>query len=134
MIVVDENLRDPRVIKAISTWYQGKVVSVTTLRPNTIVKDDAIPALLQSANRATFVTINVTDFWGRVQPHQNYCIVAIVLPQERARETPDWLRRLFTLSEFKTKALRMGKVIRVDESHIKYYQSNRHHQSLSWPD
>jgi hypothetical protein len=111
MIIVDKNLRTPRVIKAISTWYRGKVIPViscpvgTTLRPNTIVKDDAIPALLQGANRPTFVTINVTDFWGRVPPHAGYCIIAIVLPQERAREVPDWLRGLFALPEFKTKAV-----------------------------
>ena len=56
MIVVDENLRDPRIIKGISTWYRGQVIPVTTLRPNTIVKDDVIPALLRGANRPTFVT------------------------------------------------------------------------------
>jgi hypothetical protein len=116
MIIVDKNLRTPRVIKAISTWYRGKVIPViscpvgTTLRPNTIVKDDAIPALLQGANRPTFVTINVTDFWGRVPPHAGYCIIAIVLPQERAREVPDWLRGLFALPEFKTKAVTLSPI------------------------
>lgn len=134
MIVVDENLRDPRVINAISAWYRGKVIPVTMLRPQTIVKDDAIPALLQGANRPTFVTINATDFWGRVQPHRGYCIIAIALSQERAREVPDWVRRLFRMSEFKTKASRMGKVIRLDEGSIKYYESNQQLQSLAWPD
>lgn len=132
MIVVDENLRDPRVIRAISTWYRGKVIPVTRLRPNTIVKDDAIPALLQGANRPTFVTINATDFWGQVEPHKAYCIIAVALPQERAREIPDWLRRLFRMPEFKTKASRMGKVVRLDEGSIKYYDLNRQGQLLSW--
>lgn len=58
MIVVDENLHDRRIMEAISAWYPGQVVSVTTLRPRTVIKDEAIPALLLKATQPTFVTIN----------------------------------------------------------------------------
>jgi hypothetical protein len=54
MIVVDENLHDQRIMRAISAWYPGQVVSVTTLRPRTVIKDEAIPALLLKVVQPTF--------------------------------------------------------------------------------
>jgi hypothetical protein len=45
MIVVDENLHGRLFMRAIAAWYQGQVVSITALRPGTVIKDDAIPAL-----------------------------------------------------------------------------------------
>ncbi|HJW84060.1 MAG TPA: hypothetical protein VJ754_07130, partial [Anaerolineae bacterium] len=63
MIVVDENLHDRRLIDAMSAWYSGRVISITVLRPGSVIKDEAIPALLRQASQATFVSINVADFW-----------------------------------------------------------------------
>ena len=48
-------------------------------------------------------------------------------------EVPDLLRRFFRLSAFETKALRMGKIIRLAPNHIRYYESDRRVQSLPWP-
>jgi hypothetical protein len=132
MIVVDENLHDQRIMQAISAWYPGQVVSVTTLRPNTVIKDQAIPTLLLKVAQPTFVTINATDFWKKVQPHNAYCIVTVALPKERMREVPALLlRRLFRHSDLKTKASRMGKVIRLTSSRIEYYESDRQVHALS---
>lgn len=134
MIVVDENLHDHRIMEAISAWYPGRVVSVITLRPKTVIKDEAIPTLLLKVTQPSFVTINVADFWKKVQPHSAYCIIIIVLPTERIREVPDLLRHLFRLPAFKTKASRMGKIVRLTPKLIEYYESDRHIQSLLWPD
>ena len=133
MIVVDENIHDHRIMEAISVWYPGRVISVTALRPKSVIKDDAIPGLLLKVVQPTFVTINAIDFWKKVQPHHGYCIVAIALPEERVRELPDFLRRLFRLPMFKTRALRMGKVIRLTPTRIDYYGSDRRVESLPWP-
>ena len=111
MIVIDENLHDQRVMQTVASWYPGQVVSVTTLRPGSVIKDEAIPALLLKAVQPTFITNNVADFWRKVQPHKGYCIVTVALPKERIHEVPDLLRRLFRLPEFRTRALRMGKVV-----------------------
>jgi hypothetical protein len=78
--------------------------------------------------------INVTDFWRKVRPHSEYCIVAVALPKERAREVPDLLRRFFRLPAFETKALRMGKIIRLAPNRIRYYESDQRVQSLLWSD
>ena len=67
MIVVDENIHDEAILAEISAWYCGKVISVLDLRPRTIIKDEAIPTLLLKANQPTFITINVSDFWRKVQ-------------------------------------------------------------------
>ena len=51
-----------------------------------------------------------------------------------AERVPNFLRRLFRISEFKTKALRMGKIIRLTQNGIEYYERDRRIHSLQWPD
>ncbi len=134
MIVFDENLHDQRILAAIAAWYPGQVVSVTVLRPQSIIKDEAIPELLRQAAQPTFVTINTSDFWKRIEPSRGYCIINVDLPKERIREIPALLQRLFRSSEFKTKAARMGKVVRLTPSRIEYYESDRRVRSSPWTD
>ena len=54
----------------IARWYRGTVTDITQLRPYTVMLDEAIPMLLRTVSRPTFVTINIADFWwwldGRV--------------------------------------------------------------------
>jgi hypothetical protein len=69
MIVLDENVHQQSIMDAVATWYRGRVVSITALRPSTIVKDEAIPPILRRVKQPTFVTTNVLDFWGRVSAH-----------------------------------------------------------------
>ena len=65
MIVLDEQLLGRDIDKQIARWYQGAVCFIMDLRPNTVVKDDAIPRLLQQEDQPTFVTINERDFWRK---------------------------------------------------------------------
>ena len=104
MIVFDENVHQRSIMDAVAAWYRGRVISVTVLRPDSIIKDEAIPALLRSAQRPTFVTTNVDDFWQRVSAHTRYGIVCLVLPDERLQETSALLRQLFSLPDCKTRA------------------------------
>ena len=130
MIVLDEDIHDRRIIAAISSWYPGQVVSVTRLRPQTVIKDEAIPALLRTVAYPTFVTINVGDFWKKIEPHSGYCVVNVDLPKERLREIPGLLHFLFRYPEFKTKTARMGKIVRLAPRRIEYYESNGRIHSL----
>jgi hypothetical protein len=118
MIVFDENMHQRSIMDAVAAWYRGRVISVTVLRPNTIIKDEAMPTLLCSAQRPAFVTTNVDDFWQRVPAHTRYGIVCLVLPDERLQETSFLLRQLFSLPDFKTRARRMGKVVRVSHGQL----------------
>ena len=65
MIIVDEQIHGERIRSAIAAWYSGQVESITSLRPNTVIKDDAIPTLLKQVRQPTFITINADDFWRR---------------------------------------------------------------------
>ena len=47
MIVFDENVHQRSIMDAVAAWYRGRVISVTVLRPDTIIKDEAIPTLLR---------------------------------------------------------------------------------------
>jgi hypothetical protein len=134
VIVLDENLLGLRLNNPIAIRYPGRVSYITALRPSTVIKDEAIPRLLQRLKGVTFVTTNVTDFWRRVLAHPQYSIVCLSLPNERLREVPELLRRLLRMPEFRTKAARMGKVVRVSRQQVQYYVVGAHHEHiLTWP-
>jgi hypothetical protein len=125
MIVLDESIYDHRLARSIAHWYPGQVISVIALRANTLVKDEAIPMLLQAVAQPTFVTINISVFWKILPPHTGYCIIAADLRQEDSLEVGDLLRRCLRLSEFRTKNNRMGKVILLRPKHLEYYSLER---------
>lgn len=133
MIIVDEGIHAKSLMAAIADWYPGQVTSITALRRGSIIKDDSIPALLRTVNEPTFITINVSDFWLQVEANRRYCLMAFDLPKERAREIPTLLRQLLQLPEFKTKAARMGKVVRITPSMIEFYTSRDQIQTLVLP-
>ena len=58
------------------------------------------------------------------------------LPNERLHILSPLLRQLMQLSEFSTRAKRMGKVIRVSASQLQYYerQDDRILQLDTWPE
>lgn len=124
MVVLDEQLLGRNIETEIAKWYRGAVQFIIELRPNTVIKDDAIPDILRQQNQPTFVTINERDFWRKVAINNRFCVVCFTLSDARAREIPEALRTLLRRAEFRTKANRMGKVIRVTESEISYYTFN----------
>ena len=121
MIVLDEQLPGRNLETEIARWYQGAVQFIIDLRPNTIITDDAIPELLRQQNQSAFVNINERDFWRKVAIDHRFCVVCFTLSDARVREIPQALRDLLQRTEFKTKASRMGKVIRVTKEETSYY-------------
>ena len=124
MVVLDEQLLGRDIEIEIARWYRGAVQFIIELRPHTVIKDDAIPEILRQQNQPTFVTINERDFWRKVAIDSRYCVVCFTLSDARAREIPETLRTLLRRAEFRTKANRMGKVIRVTENEVSYYTFN----------
>ncbi|MEK8016277.1 MAG: hypothetical protein VSS75_005365 [Candidatus Parabeggiatoa sp.] len=121
MIVLDEQLLGRNIELEIAKWYPGTVQFITDLRPNTVIKDDAIPTLLRLQNQPTFITINERDFWKKVVIDSHFCIVCFTVSDIHAHQIPQSLRLLYNLPEFETKTKRMGKVIRVTAQGISYY-------------
>ncbi len=125
MIVLDENVHRLAVSNAIERWYPGQVISITDLRPASTIKDEAVPTCLRRAKEATFVTTNVSDYWNKIQVSPAYCVIAIEIANERISEIPELVREILRLDAFKTKASRMGKIIRWTPTRIEYYEANR---------
>ena len=121
MIVLDENLLVLRLGNPIAAWYPGRVCSIVELDPGAIIKDEAIPTYLRRLKGATFITTNVSDFWRYIRADARYCIIGFALPNERLRELPALLRRLLHEPELKTKAKRVGKIVRVTQRQVQYY-------------
>ena len=121
MIVLDEQLLGRNIEKDIEKWYAGKVIYINELRPNTIIKDDAIPGLLRDQKKPVFITINEKDFWRKVEINERFCVICLVLPDSRVREIPELIRSLFRFPDFNTKSKRMGTVVRIADDRISYY-------------
>ena len=113
MIVLDEHLQSKGLDKAIGRWYAGAVINILDLRPNTVIKDEAIPGLLAQQNQPTFVTINANDFWQRVSASEKSCIICFAMASSEIIHIPSLLRRLLRHSNFDTKAKRTGKIVRI---------------------
>lgn len=124
MIVLDEQLVGYGLHAPIARWYRGAVTDITRLRPNTVIQDEAIPLLLRTAPRPTFVTINVADFWQRLASDARFCITCFAVPHTRAQDVPNLLRRLFALEPFRTRSRRLGKIARVSQRHVRYYTTD----------
>jgi hypothetical protein len=74
MIVLDEQLLGRNLEKEIAKWYRGKVLIVTDLRLNSVIKDDALPELLRRQIQPTFVTINEKDFWHKISVDNRFAL------------------------------------------------------------
>jgi hypothetical protein len=133
MIVLDEGIYDPDLAEDIAAWYKGRVTSIKQLRPRTIIKDDAMVMLVRAMPQPTFVTTNVIDFWRVIPASAYYAIVNIDLSNEQLRQLPTWLRACLRMPIFKSKASRMGKVIRLRPTRIEYYEADWHIKTLAWP-
>jgi len=121
MLVLDEQLMGRDLETALGHWYRGLVCFITDLRPGTVIKDDAIPSLLRQQSDATFLTINETDFWRKVAIDDRFCVICFALTDSHVREIPELLRAVFRQPAFRTKAHRMGKVLRVTQTTVRYY-------------
>lgn len=96
------------------------VVRLQSLRPGELVLDDRVPEILRTLKTPTFVTID-RGFWKRRLCNSGYCILYFELLSEDQKLLPGLLRRLFHLPEFRTRAARMGKVARVDQTVVTYW-------------
>ena len=122
MIVLDEQLNDAQIVAAIRQWYKGKVITINELRLHSVIKDDNIPTLLDRQRQATFVTINYNDFYRKIEPHQNYCVICFRLDGNDMNALPELLRELLHRDIFATKQQRMGLVIAVRGGKVIWYE------------
>jgi len=121
MIVLDEQLKDPRIAQAIERWYPGKVINICDARLDTDIPDPDVPSLLRDLKDPTFVTINWPDFWPqrRTYRHSGYCVICLKLPGDKMHQVPRALRD--ALRHLPTKKERMGKIVLVGRDAIEIF-------------
>jgi len=122
VIILDEQLANRKMMDAVRAWYRGAVLSVKDLRSDTVIKDEAIPALLSQKRQPTFVTINVSDFWQKVAISRKFCVVCFNVG-ETVDRLPLLLKLLFRNPRFSAKRQRAGHVFRITvEEEVRFYR------------
>ena len=81
--------------------------------------DEIIP-LLHSLRRPTLLTRD-DDFYHPQLRHANYCLAYFDIA---ITETAEYIRQFYRHPLFRTQAKRMGKVVRVHEQGITYWEVN----------
>lgn len=81
--------------------------------------DERIIQHLRGSKQKTFITHNVKDFYHRRLRHVNYCLLCI---EGHSNEVGNVARRVLRLPPFRTKAQRMGKVIRASTQNVWYLE------------
>jgi hypothetical protein len=127
MIVPDEQLADPQIIRSIEEWYKGKVIVIGETRRRTRITDDVIPVLLHKLRAPTIVTINHEDFWRKIPANSAYCVICFKLTAKRSAEVPDALRALLSRPERSSKSKRLGAVISVTARRVAFYSTKHGH-------
>jgi hypothetical protein len=91
------------------------------LRPGEWIADDRVPEILHTLREPTFVTIDA-DFCDRAFCHPSYCILFFDLSDDDQEALPRLLRTLLRRKDFRSRAARMGKVVRVGKSFVAWWQ------------
>lgn len=118
-LVLDEHLGRTEVLITLQKWITA--TKIEDLVGDEILKDDRILQFLRQRKHPTFITLD-DDFFHRRLCDRRYCLIYCVVPRQQQHRIPVILRRLFRLPEFSSKAARMGKVIRVHEKDIDFWQ------------
>jgi hypothetical protein len=130
-IILDEQIFDTDVLIPLTKWITAQ--RLRDVRPDQVIKDERVPMLLRELRQPTFVTIDM-GVWNARLRDVRYCILCFPLRNDEQRKIPGLLRRLLRMSEFATKAARMGKVARVSPMQVDYWQlGDEQPHRLTWP-
>jgi hypothetical protein len=121
-LALDDQLDVQKILPPLQGLFNA--IRIQQLRPGERVLDERIPELLLRLNRPTFLTIDHW-FWKRRLCHAGYCIVHFAVDAEKQEQIPELLRRLLRLDAFRTRAERMGKVARVTNDRVLYWEYGR---------
>lgn len=83
---------------------------------------NASSQILRRQKQPTFITLDA-DFYHKRNCDRRYCLIYFILPPLEQNRLSELLRQLFHLPEFKTKAARMGKVVRISDEKIEFWRA-----------
>src|SRR5712692_2011023 len=128
MNVLDENIIAPErePLRAWRIHFRSIGDEVGRLGMND--HKEIIP-LLHTLQRPTFFTRD-HGFYHPTLLHSGYCLVYL---EVEADETAEYLRRLLRHQLFRTRSQRVGKVVRVRHSGVRYWQvREKRERALRW--
>ena len=118
MHILDENIPKPQRVLLESWRIPVRQIGVGIGRKGML--DEEIIPLLCRLRHPTFFTRDL-DFYKRNLAHAKYCLVYLAVEKS---EVALFMRRLLRHPDFKTQAMRLGKVIRI--SHVGISVWERH--------
>ncbi len=117
MILLDENINQSQ-LQLLRSWrIRPRLIGEDVSRKG--IQDEQIIPLLHSLNRPTFFTRDL-GYSDRELCHARYCLVALAVHRY---EAAIFTRRFLRHAAFRTRAKRMGKVIRVSSAGIRFWQT-----------
>ena len=124
MILLDENINQSQLLLLRSWRIRARLIGQDVSRKG--ILDEQIIPLLHELSRPTFFTRDL-GFYDHELCHARYCIVALAVHRY---EAASFIRRLLRHTVFRTRANRMGRVVRVSSAGIRFWQIRGHQEVL----
>lgn len=126
MIILDEALGDPVLVRRLCAFWPGRVLRLTDpeIGAPMGLPDSEVPQYLRDHRGCVFVTTNKRDFFGKIEPSARYFILELDLPaskQNDPEEVDRLVRRVLRMDPFRTEAARCGLVAQATLSRVRYY-------------
>lgn len=127
MNVLDENI--PEHQRQLLTSWRIRVHLIGDDFSQKGIQDEQIIPLLHSLNKPTFFTRD-KGFYRRALCHGSYCLVCLEVTRS---EVALFIRRFLRHPDFKIRARRMGKVVRLSSAGVHFWQLHERRESVaSW--
>lgn len=128
MIILDHNIPENQV-QQLRLWkIPLRQIGFEVGRPEWDDQQEIL-RYLHTTKQATFFTRDL-GFFRRRLCHPNYCIVVLTVP---VAETAAYIRRLLRNPRFKSRARRVGKVVKLSSGKILMWQGkSRSFIGLTW--
>ena len=116
MIILDHNIPEDQAQQLRGRRIHFRQIGVEVGRPEWDDQQEIL-RFLHSSKQLTFFTRDLGFFRARLC-HTNYCLVVLSVP---VLETAYYIRKVLRHPDFKTRAKRNGKVIRVSTKNINFW-------------
>ena len=128
MNILDEDISAPACEQLRAHKIHFRQIGVDIGRSGMKDREDIIP-LLHRLKSPTFFTLD-HGFYHPTLLHQGGCLVFLDVWDD---EVAEYIRRFLRHSEFRTHSQRIGKIVRVRHSGVRYWQVHqRRERDLKW--
>lgn len=127
MILLDENINEDQR-KLLAAW-NIRVKQIGVEVETKAVTDERIISVLHDFKNCLFLSSD-SDFWDRKYCHSNYCLVYMDVERN---ETAFFIRKFLKHAAFDTIKKRLGKVVKVSQTTLSYFETkNAAIKKVSW--